>query len=162
MPKGIPKKPGEEALLEGGGGGAGMGSVKQFEKTSPTADRAQTKIDKANRMARERASDEALLEATKNTPKTVSEMTDAQKAAMTPGQLSRREQADKNFAELQGRKNSRKQPNLFEMTDKERAELSPSQKRKFGSDTTFKKGGLTASRRADGIASRGKTKGRMV
>ena len=162
MPKGIPKKPGEEQTLEGGGGGAGMSSVKQFEKTSPTADRAQAKIDKANRMARERASDEALLEATKNIPKTVSEMTDAQKAAMTPGQLSRREQADKNFAELQGRKNSRKQPNLFEMTDKERAELSPSQKRKFGSDTTFKKGGLTASRRADGIASRGKTKGRMV
>ena len=148
MPKGIPKKPGEEQTLEGGGGGAGMSSVKQ--------------IDKANRMARERASDEALLEATKNIAKTVSEMTDAQKAAMTPGQLSRREQADKNFAELQGRKNSRKQPNLFEMTDKERAELSPSQKRKFGSDTTFKKGGLTASRRADGIASRGKTKGRMV
>ena len=162
MPKGIPKKPWEEQTLEGGGGGAGMSSVKQFEKTSPTADRAQAKIDKANRMARERASDEALLEATKNIPKTVSEMTDAQKAAMTPGQLSRREQADKNFAELQGRKNSRKQPNLFEMTDKERAELSPSQKRKFGSDTTFKKGGLTASRRADGIASRGKTKGRMV
>ena len=162
MPKGIPKKPGEEQTLEGGGAGAGMSSVKQFEKSTPMADRAQAKIDKANRMARERASDEALLEATKNIPKTVSEMTDAQKAAMTPGQLSRREQADKNFAELQGRKNSRKQPNLFEMTDKERAELSPSQKRKFGSDTTFKKGGLTASRRADGIASRGKTKGRMV
>ena len=162
MPKGIPKKPGEEQTLEGGGGGAGMSSVKQFEKTSPTADRAQAKIDKANRMARERASDEALLEATKNTPKTVSEMTDAQKTAMTPGQLSRREQADKNFAELQGRKNSRKQPNLFEMTDKERAELSPSQKRKFGSDTTFKKGGLTASSRADGCAVKGKTKGRMV
>ena len=141
MPKGIPKKPGEEQTLEGGG--AGMSSVKQFEKLSPTAERAQAKIDKANRRARERASDEALLEATKNTPKTVSEMTDAQKAMLTPGQLSRREQADKNFAELQGRKNARKQPNLFEPTSK-------------------KKGGLTVSRRADGIASRGKTKGRFV
>ena len=160
MPKGIPKKPGEEQTLEGGG--AGMSSIKQFEKTSPVAERAQAKIDKANRMARERASDEALLAATKNTPKTVSEMTDAQKAMMTPGQLSRREQADKNFAELQERKNSRKQPNLFEMTDKERAELSPTQLRKFGSDTTLKKGGLTASRRADGCAVKGKTKGRMV
>jgi len=117
---------------------------------------------KEERAARFKAERENLINYMNTIPKSLSEMTDAQKAAMTPGQLSRREQADKNFAELQGRKNFRKQPNLFEMTDKERAELSPSQKRKFGSDTTFKKGGLTASRRADGIASRGKTKGRMV
>lgn len=170
MPKGKPERGLDEQLLEGGGAGAGMSSVKQFEKTSPIAERAQAKIDKANRMARERASDDALMEAIKNTPKTVSEMTDAQKAMMTPGQLSRREQADKNFAELQERKSSRKQPNLFEMTDKERAELTPSQKRKYKSDMTFdrpsadeyKKGGMTASRRADGIASRGKTRGRIV
>jgi len=172
MPKGIPKKPGEEQTLEGGGAGAGMSSAKQFEKSTPMADRAQAKIDKANRMARERASDEALLEATKNTPKTISEMTDAQKATMTPGQLSRREQADKNFAELQARKTTRKQPNLFEMTDKERAALTPSQKRRYGSDMLYarpgvddmdyKKGGLTASSRADGCAVKGKTKGRMV
>ena len=173
MPKGIPRKPGEEQQLEGGGAGAGMSSVKQFEKSTPMADRAQAKIDKANRMARERASDEALLEATKNTPKTVSEMTDAQKATMTPGQLSRREQADKNFAELQARKTTRKQPNLFEMTDKERAALTPSQKRRYGSDMLYarpgvdnmdyKKGGkVSASSRADGCAVKGKTKGRFV
>ena len=116
MPKGIPKKPGEEQTLEGGGGGAGMSSVKQFEKTSPTADRAQAKIDKVN--------------------------------------------------------TKRKQPNLFEMTDKERAALTPSQKRRYGSDMLYarpgvddmeyKKGGLTASSRADGCAVKGKTKGRMV
>ena len=170
MPKGIPKKPGDEQQLEGGGAGAGMSSAKQFETSTPMADRALAKIDKANRMAREKASDEALLEAIKNTPKTVSEMTNAQKAALTPGQLSRREQADKNFAELQTRKKPREQPNLFEMTDKERAALTPSQKRRYGSDMLyarpgvdkFKKGGLTASSRADGCATRGKTKGRFV
>lgn len=169
MPKAKPERGLDEQQLEGGG--AGMSSIKQFEKTSPVAERAQAKIDKANRMDRERASDEALLEATKNTPKTVSEMTDAQKTMLTPGQLSRREQADKNFAELQARKTARKQPNLFEMTDKEQAALTPPQKRRYGSDATFdrvpdtddmKKGGLTASRRGDGIASRGKTKGRFV
>ena len=116
MPKGIPKKPGEEQTLEGGGAGAGMSSVKQFEKSTPMADRALAKIDKVNA--------------------------------------------------------KRKQPNLFEMTDKERAALTPSQKRRYGSDMLYarpgvddmdyKKGGLTASRRADGIASRGKTRGRIV
>jgi hypothetical protein len=114
MPKGIPKKPGEEQTLEGGGAGAGFSSVKQFEKSTPMADRALAKIDKVN--------------------------------------------AKKN------------QPNLFEMTDKERAALTPSQKRRYGSDMLYarpgvdeyKKGGMTASRRADGCAVKGKTKGRMV
>ena len=51
-------------------------------------------------------------------------------------------------------------PNLFEMTDSERAKLTPAQLRKYGSDATFKKGG-SVSARADGIAQRGKTKFKM-
>jgi hypothetical protein len=116
MPKGKPERGLDEQQLEGGGAGAGMSSVKQFEKSTPMADRALAKIDKVNA--------------------------------------------------------KRKQPNLFEMTDKERAALTPSQKRRYGSDMLYarpgvdnmdyKKGGLTASSRADGCAVKGKTKGRMV
>jgi hypothetical protein len=58
--------------------------------------------------------------------------------------------------------------NYFEMTDAQRAELTPAQLRRLGSDAThsrpgsLKKGGtVSASRRADGIAQKGKTKGRM-
>jgi hypothetical protein len=53
----------------------------------------------------------------------------------------------------------KEKPNLFEMTDAQRAALTPAQLRKYGSDATFKKGGYVKA--ADGIVSRGKTKGRM-
>jgi hypothetical protein len=116
MPKSKPERGLDEQQLEGGGAGAGMSSVKQFEKSTPMADRALAKIDKVNA--------------------------------------------------------KRKQPNLFEMTDKERAALTPSQKRRYGSDMLYarpgvddmdyKKGGLTASTRADGIAARGRTRGRVI
>jgi hypothetical protein len=131
MPKGIPKKPGEEQTLEGGGAGAGSGRMSVAERWAkrgdPDSDWASLKGPKIpkeikeERAARFKAEREALMEYTNKIPK-----------------------------------------NLFEMTDAQRAALTPAQLRKFGSDTTLKKGGLTASRRADGIASRGKTKGRFV
>jgi hypothetical protein len=186
VPKGKPERGLDEQLLEGGGGGAGAGSGRMTvaerwaKRSDPDFDWASLrgpkipKEIKEERAARFKAERENLINYMNTIPKTVSEMTDAQRARYTPAQLSRMEQTDKNFAELQARKTARKQPNLFEMTDKERAELSPAQQRKFGSDTTFdrapdtdgmKKGGkvkATASRRADGIASRGKTRGRIL
>lgn len=177
MPKGIPKKPGEEQTLEGGGAGAGSGRMTVAERWASRHDPGSNwasltgpkipKEIKEERAARFKAERDSLMEYMNKIPKT---LTAEQKAGMSPGQLSRREQADKNFAELQARKTARKQPNLSEMTDAERAALTPGQKRKYGSDMTFerpsadeyKKGGMTASRRADGIASRGKTKGRFV
>jgi hypothetical protein len=137
VPKGIPKKPGEEQQLEGGGAGSGRMSVAERwatrgEPGSNWASLKGPKIPKEikeERAARFKAERDALMEYTNKIPKNLSEMTDAQRAALTP-----------------------------------------SQKRKYGSDMTFerpsadeyKKGGMTASRRADGIASRGKTKGRIV
>jgi exonuclease VII large subunit len=128
----------DEQQLEGGGGGAGgfrsarganekrleqrinemspkerasLEDVgKQFEKQSPTAEKAQAKTDKVN--------------SERKAPKEVT--------------------------------------NYFEMTDAQRANLTPAQLRRLGADATYAKGGaVTASRRADGIAQRGKTKGRM-
>jgi len=99
MPKGIPKKPGEEQTLEGGGGGGGAG----VRRGAYTTKKQQARIDA---------------------------MTDEERAAsMNVG---------KQFEILS--------PVAYPYVE-------PVKK---------KKGGLTASRRADGIASRGKTKGRMV
>ena len=48
------------------------------------------------------------------------------------------------------------------MKDKEAQKQMVMQAMPVAAATTMKKGGMTASRRADGIASRGKTKGRFV
>ena len=75
----------------------------------------------------------------------------------------KQEKADKADAE---RKAPKEVTNYFEMTDAQRANLTPAQLRRLGSDAThsrsgsLKTGGM-ASSRADGIAQRGKTKGRM-
>jgi len=64
-------------------------------------------------------------------------------------------------AEAATRKAKKPEKSYFEMTDAEKAALTPAHLRKFGSDVTFKSGG-SASSRADGCCSRGKTKGRML
>jgi hypothetical protein len=145
MPKGIPKKPGEEALLEGGGGGGGAGSGRMTvaerwaSRNDPNSNWASLtgpkipKEIKEERAARFKAERDALMEYTNKIPKT---LTAEQKAGMSPAQLRRAERAEKNFA------------------DKSNTPVETPE--------GMKKGGMTASRRADGIASRGKTKGRMV
>lgn len=51
----------------------------------------------------------------------------------------------------------------FEMTDQEIKDLSPAQRRKYGSDVTFKNGGATSvSKRADGCCVKGKTRGKVL
>jgi hypothetical protein len=66
------------------------------------------------------------------------------------------------------RKAPKEVTNYFEMTDAQRANLTPAQLRRLGSDATHSRpgslktgGAVSASRRADGIAQKGKTKGRM-
>jgi hypothetical protein len=58
----------------------------------------------------------------------------------------------------------KEKPSMFEMTDAQRNALTPAQLRKYGSDASFKNGGSvsSASRRADGCATKGKTKGRYI
>ena len=161
MPKGIPKKPGEEQTLEGGGAGSGRMTVAErwAKRSDPNFDWGSLKGPKIpkeikeERAARFKAERENLINFMNTIPKSLSEMTEAQKATMTPGQLSRREQANKNFAELMDRKNARK--------NTQPAPETPDETSVGGADG-MKKGGMTASRRADGIASRGKTKGRIV
>jgi len=157
MPKGKPERGLDEQQLEGGGAGSGRMTVAErwAKRSDPNFDWGSLKGPKIpkeikeERAARFKAERENLINFMNTIPKSLSEMADAQKATMTPGQLSRREQANKNFAELMDRKNARKNTQPAPETPDETPD-------------GMKKGGLTASRRADGIASRGKTKGRFV
>ena len=143
MPKGIPKKPGEEQTLEGGGAGAGSGRMTAAERWATRNDPGSNwasltgpkipKEIKEERAARFKAERDSLMEYMNKIPKT---LTAEQKAGMSPAQLRRVERMEKNSAD--------KSNTSVETPD------------------GMKKGGLTASRRADGCAVKGKTKGRMV
>ena len=84
----------------------------------------------------------------------------------------KQEKADKADAEQKSSRSykptentvlGKRELNYFELSDAQRAALTPRQRKQLGADLEpFKTGGaVTASRRADGIAQRGKTKGRM-
>jgi hypothetical protein len=144
MPKGKPERGLDEQQLEGGGGGAGMSSIKQFEKTSPTADRAQAKIAKGNVGADE------VLKNLRNKFNVSKESFNAKRDIRDPSIVSEEERAR---ALGQYRRDQALKGASEEGGVKKLPYIEPTEK---------KKGGLTASRRADGIASRGKTKGRFV
>jgi hypothetical protein len=125
MPKGIPKKPGEEQTLEGGGAGAGSkskGNIGADEVLKNLRDKFNVSKESFN--AKRDIRD----------PSMVSE----EERARAIGQY-RRNQALKETSEEGGVK-----------------------KFPYVEPAGKKKGGLTASSRADGIASRGKTRGRMM
>jgi len=143
MPKGKPERGLDEQLLEGGGGGAGMSSVKQFEKTSPIAERAQAKIDKANIGADE------VLSNLRNKFNVSKEALNAKRDIRDPSLLSEEERA-RALRKFQRNKA------LERATTEDGVTKYP-----YVEPTEKKKGGMTASRRADGIASRGKTRGKI-
>ena len=125
MPKGFPKR-GDDQLLEGGGGGAGMSSAKQGlsleAQASKNAVKNKTdtsaeleKLDRRMELKRE-------LAATKAKPE--------------------RQAAERNAVErIEGGVKKTEYP--------------------YAGENEFKKGGMTASKRADGIAQRGRTRGKM-
>ena len=95
---------------------------------------------------------------------------------LPPDQLAKyKEAAKKKLEQVNKIKNQQKILNAgersFERTSKNvfgevgqdvGGRFAESEERRNAAGDTYKKGGLTASRRADGIASRGKTKGRFV
>ena len=125
MPKGIPRKPGEEQQLEGGGAGAGSkskGNIGADEVLKNLRDKFNVSKESFN--AKRDIRD----------PSMVSE----EERVRALGQY-RRNQALKETSEEGGVK-----------------------KLPYVEPAGKKKGGLTASSRADGCAVKGKTKGRMV
>ena len=85
---------------------------------------------------------------------------------------SKQEKTDKTDAEQKSSRSykptentvlGKRELNYFELSDAQRAALTPRQRKQLGADLEpFKKGGaVSVSRRADGIAQRGKTRGKM-
>jgi hypothetical protein len=152
--KKIGRRPTDDQLLEGGGGGSGSGGFGSGARGS-TRERVEAMTPK----------ERAALE---NPGKQFEGSTPAQAKATEKTRKAQESFSPKERAELEkvGEqfRIKKEKPNLFEMSDAERAALSPAQLRKYGSDATFKKGGSVAkaSSRADGIAQRGKTKGRYI
>jgi hypothetical protein len=137
-----PKGGGGAAPAGGGGGGRSAGSIK----------REVIDTNKGSKSQKEEAAREKDFAAARRQ--------EALDNAKTEGNKT-----EYPYIEPTSRGSTRtpkEKPNLFEMTDAQRNALTPAQLRKYGSDATFKNGGMTASRRADGIAQRGKTKGRVV
>lgn len=134
-------KGGGTASAGGGGGGRSSGSIK----------REVIDTTKGSKSQKEEAARERELAASRRE--------EALNNAKTEGNKT-----EYPYIEPTGRgsvaKPRKEKPNLFEMTDAQRNALTPAQLRKYGSDATFKKGGYVKA--ADGIASRGKTKGRMI
>ena len=132
----------DEQQLEGGISGAGgsggksdvssWSSVKQFEKLSPTAEKAQAKIDKVNRRA-------GYIK---------TEIID-----LTKGSKSANEEAARNKELTASRRQEALDNAKTEGIKTEYPYIEPTNKKAGGT--------VTASRRADGIAMRGKTRGKM-
>jgi hypothetical protein len=152
--KKIGRRPTDDQLLEGGGGGSGSGGFGSGAARSSTRERVEAMTPK------ERATLENPGKQFEGS--TPAQATATEKARKVQESLSPKERAELEKVGEQFRAKKEK-PNPFEMSDAERAALTPAQRRKYGSDVTFKKGGKvsSASSRGDGIAQRGKTKGRM-
>ena len=129
MPKGIPKKPGEEQTLEGGGAGAGT-SARSRLQSNIGADTVLKNLREKFNVSKENLN--------------------AKRDIRDPSVLSEEERV-RALRKFERNK-------ALEGTTTEGGVT----KYPYVKPTEKKKGGLTASRRADGIASRGKTKGRMV
>ena len=149
----IGRRPTDDQLLEGGAGGSGSGGFSSAVRGS-TRERVEAMTPKEratleNPGKQFEGSTPAQAKATEKTRKV--------QESLSPKERAELEKVGEQF------RTKREKPNLFEMSDAERAALTPAQRRKYGSDITFKKGGkVPASKRGDGIAQRGKTKGRYI
>jgi hypothetical protein len=164
MPKGMPRKPGEDQLLEGGGGGGGFGSLVGKLK------------DKAEVFMRPRVKNSIYPEV-EGTPSGRY----VQRNVRGPEELEAIKESGYMLPKEGGKKKK-----YFTQTDNVNTNVSPGNtvlripvekvpknravSRKdverynpdSGAFEPLKKGGLTASSRADGVAKRGKTRGRMI
>ena len=132
MPKGKPERGLDEQQLEGGGAGAGAGTNARS--------RLQSNIGA-----------DTVLKNLREKFNVSKESLNAKRDIRDPSMVSEEERA-------RALNRYRRDKAAEEATTDE----SGVKKFPYVEPTSKKKGGLTASRRADGIASRGKTKGRFV
>jgi hypothetical protein len=136
----IGKKPTDDQMLEGGGAGAGMGKYKSLPRKSRNPD------------------EEFLTKAAVGlgTPAA------ATGVALAVDRLSKNrtpyDELPKKDTMTAGQKESMQEAKDEEMRKK--MKTAPTTKTEMGKG--FAKGGMTASKRADGCAQRGKTRGTMI
>ena len=167
MPKGMPRKPGEDQLLEGGGGGGGFGSLVGKLK------------DKAEVFMRPKVKNSIYAEMPGGKPSGKYAVRNVRgpeelEAIKESGYMLPKEggKQKKYFTQTD---NMRTESNAFEGSHVLRVPIEKVPKNRAvsrkdverynpdkGEFEPLKNGGMTASRRADGIASRGKTRGRMI
>jgi hypothetical protein len=152
MPKGKPERGLDEQLLEGGGAGAGMSS-SVINRLYPKMPGGKLEGEYAHRNVRSAAELEDIMARGAALPPVGSKNPQKYWTQTSSPNLSTKESAAGTIrANVKNIKEN--EPVLREHIQK------------FDPDANdwvpLKKGGMTASRRADGIAQRGKTKGRFV
>jgi hypothetical protein len=142
----------DEQQLEGGVGG-GAGGFRSARGANEK--RLEQRIN--DMPAKERAS----LDDVGKQFETLSPL--AQRAQAKIDKVNAEQKSSRSYKPTENTVLGKRELNYFELSDAQRAALTPRQRKQLGADLEpFKTGGaVTASRRADGIAQRGKTKGRM-
>ena len=134
----------DEPMLEGGVGGAAGAGYRSPRGANEK--RLQESLDKLS-------------------PKERAELNDPVKMFGTPSPIEQRAMEKvRKYRPTENTSLGKRERSYYELSDAERAALTPRQRKQMGGDLdTFKKGGaVSASKRADGIAARGKTRGRLV
>jgi hypothetical protein len=144
--------------LEGGGAGAGMGRYKSSPKKSYNPDAEAEKIAVLGFGAPLAAA--GTMAAIGNADRTTTKAGDEKRAQ------DRREAASEMKRESRGKEDSMttgQKQSMQEAKDEEdyqKRKTAPTTKTEMGK--AFAKGGMTASARADGCCTKGKTRGKMV
>jgi hypothetical protein len=148
----------DDQPLEGGGAGAGMGRYKSPPKKSYDPDTEAEKIIGVGFGAPLAAA--GTMAAIGSADRTATKAGDEKRAQ------DRQEAADEMKRESQGKQDSMTSGQKQSMQEAKDAAMQSKKDKAYNAAKTYPegmaKGGMTASRRGDGIAQRGKTRGTMV
>jgi hypothetical protein len=157
MPKGIPNRRGEDPLLEGGGGngiGGGVGGTKW--SNMPSFKSNASIMDDIKKLTK----DTSHLKGGAKKATELAENRALNRMAARAGATGAVAAGAKAATSDEPKKGSAAKSDDYEDMS---GDVSADPSNPTGAaGKGMKKGGMTASRRADGIASRGKTKGRIV
>jgi hypothetical protein len=162
----VGKKPTDDQLLEGGGGGGSFRSIpSSVLNPRPTGSRSakdyKEKEDKTSEVSGEMSFGSPRGRSSYSGDRTPRTSDDYAGGGMT--EEEKRAAKYRQEAKTSGTNAPVPQSAIQEAADKkaqEKAKQAPTTKTEMGKP--FAKGGMTASRRADGCAQRGKTRGTMI
>jgi hypothetical protein len=162
----VGKKPTDDQLLEGGGGGGGFRSMPSSAlNPRPTGSRSakdyKEKADRESELSGEMSFGSPRGRSSYSGDRTPRTSDDYAGGGMTEDEKKAKKYREE--AKTGGTDAPVPQSAVQEAADKkmqEKIKAAPTTKTEMGKP--FAKGGMTASRRADGIAQRGKTRGTLI